>query len=102
MSGTIILSKQKSLDVRTVDFARITSAIRARVSTSPVARGLLESIDDFGMNMISADELSAGEFAEFYGLMKDVRDDFKADHGLTAFFDELLRFIEVDERLGVK
>lgn len=102
MSGTIILSRQKSLDVRTVDFARIASAIRARVSTSPVARQLLESIDDFGMNMISADELSASEFADFYGLMKDVQADLKADHGLTAFFDELLRFIEVDERLGVK
>jgi len=102
MSGTIILSKQESLEVRTVDFARIASAIRARVAMSLVAGQLLESIDDFGMNMISADELSASDFADFHRLMKDVGADFESDHGLTIFFNNLLRIIEADERLGVE
>jgi hypothetical protein len=102
MSGTIILRKQKSLDVRTVDFACIANAIRARASTSPVAKKLLESIDDFGMNMISADELSSSEFSVFRDLMKDVQDGLKDDHGLTDFFDELFRLVAVDERLGAK
>jgi hypothetical protein len=102
MTGTFILSKQRSVDVRTVDFLRIAGAIRTRGLRPSLARKVLESIDDFGMNMIRADELSVSEFVDFHMLMKELQEEFDDLPGFDRLLSELLRLIEADERLGAK
>jgi hypothetical protein len=99
MSGTIFVGKQKSLDIKTVDFIRIVGAIRAHATASPVAKRIVDTVDNFGMNMIFPDELDTADFASFYELMKRVRSDLGADPSLAAFLDQVCRLIESDNRL---
>lgn len=99
MTGTVIVAEHKSFDVRTVDFERIVDALRSRVSYSGVAKKLLQSVDEFGMDMICADELNSIEFKTFYGLLGEIRTEFSNEPGLICFIDQVRQTAEVDERL---
>lgn len=100
MSGTIIISKSKSFDVRTIDFVRIVDILRSLMSRSETATKLLETVDEFGMNMICADELDAAEFTDFAHLMREVcavlRDE---DKGVVDFLELVCASINADSRL---
>lgn len=102
MSGSILVGKETSLDVRTVDFLRILNAIRAHTSTSYAAKEIVESVDNLGINMICIDELGSTDFASLYELMKTVRADLEADQGLATFLDEVCQLIGSDERFNRK
>jgi hypothetical protein len=98
MAGTVIVAKGKSLDVRTIDFERIADALRRRAKGSAVSVKLLQSVDEFGMDMICADELNSVEFMAFYGLLDDVRAELSDSPGLIGFIDQLKTLAQEDER----
>lgn len=100
MSGTIVIDPHTSVDVRTVDFLRIVEALRAERKTSPTADRLLETVDDFGMNMICADELDPAGFAEFATVLSKLQRDIHAEEsGFKDFLENLCSRIAQDERL---
>ena len=100
MSGTIVIDPQISVDVRTVDFLRIVEALRAEGKSSQAAAHLLETVDDFGMNMICADELDPADLADFLGVMRRLQDNTKADEsGFNRFVADLCMLIAQDKRL---
>ncbi|MBI5335347.1 MAG: hypothetical protein HZB72_12300 [Burkholderiales bacterium] len=98
MTGTVIVAKGKSLDVRTVDFELIANLLRQRAKKSAVAAKLLQSTDEFGMDMICADELNAMEFMDFYQLFGEIRDDLSNSPGLVGFIDQVREIALTDER----
>jgi len=101
MSGTIVISKSKSFDVRTIDFVRIVDILRSFKARSETAAELLETVDEFGMNMICADELDAAEFANFAHLMREVSDSLSVeDTGVADFLELVCTSINADERLA--
>lgn len=100
MAGTLLIAKGKSLDVRTIDFEWIADALRRRAPSSEVARKLLQSTDEFGMDMICADELGSAEFKEFYGLLVDIRAELPNEQGLAGFIDKVCLMAQEDERLA--
>jgi hypothetical protein len=100
MSGTIVIDPQTSVDVRTVDFLRIVEAVRAEKNTSHAAIRLLESVDDFGMNMICADELDAADLADFVEILRKLQANTRSDEsGFHRFVADLSNLIAQDERL---
>jgi len=100
MSGTIVLSKQKSFDVRTVDFIRIAGVLRSFESQSETAKKLLQTVDEFGMDMLCADDLSAKDFAEFGRLLKQVRMTLGGEEvGLKEFLDIVCAHVDADARI---
>jgi hypothetical protein len=100
MSGTIVIDPQTSVDVRTVDFLRIVEALRAEKNRSPAANRLLETVDEFGMNMICADELTAAEFADFASVLKKLQSDSQPDEsGFKRFLTDLCNLIAQDKRM---
>lgn len=72
MSGTIVIGPTKSMDIRTVDFLRLVEALRAMKGRSRTATKSLESVDEYGMNMICADELAPTELREFGQLVEEI------------------------------
>jgi hypothetical protein len=98
MAGTILIHKDKSMDVRTIDFEKILESLRQHAKTSAVAASLLQTKDDFGMDMICADELSALDFTDFYHLLGEIRKDFQNSPGLMAFIDQVRELAQTDER----
>jgi hypothetical protein len=101
VSGTIVVSKSKSFDVRTIDFVRIVGILRSLLAQSETTKKLLETVDEFGMNMICADELDAAEFADFKRMMTEVRAALGNEEiGLANFLELVCRGINADERLG--
>lgn len=98
MAGTLIIAKGKSLDVRTIDFEWIADALRRRAAGSEVARKLLQSADEFGMDMICADELGPAEFKEFHRLLVNIRAELPAGQGLVGFIDRVCQLVEEDGR----
>lgn len=100
MTGTVIVAKGKSLDVRTIDFEHIVDRLRARAHNSEVARKLIQSVDEFGMDMICADELNAMEFLIFYRLFREIRDELGSGHGLAEFLNRVCQIAQTDERFN--
>ena len=98
MAGTVIVAKGKSLDVRTIDFERIADALRHHAESSAVAVKLLQSKDEFGMDMICADELSSVEFGDFYALLGDIRAELSDSPGLIDFIDQVRELAQADKR----
>jgi len=98
MAGTVIVAKGKSLDVRTIDFERIADALRRRAKGSAVSVKLLQSVDEFGMDMICADELNSAEFMDFFELLDDVRTELSDSPGLIGFIDQVRAVAQEDER----
>jgi hypothetical protein len=97
MTGTIVISTRKSVDMRTVDFVRIVKVLRCFVERSQTAKKLIETVDKFGVNMICADELNPAEFAEFVALMKDVGATLgKDDVDLSNSLEEVYTLIDTD------
>lgn len=101
MAGTIIISKGKSFDIRTVDFEDIVQSIRSRQNSNKVAKKILAAIDDFGMDIICVSELNSIEFKEFYSLMSDVRDDFPRAIDVLNYIGMVLQATEADSRFSV-
>ena len=101
MAGTIIIAKGKSLDVRTVDFERIADALRRRAESSPVSVKLLQSKDEFGMDMICADELNHADFMGFCRLLDDIRAELSDSPGLINFIDQVRELAQADERFHI-
>jgi hypothetical protein len=100
MSGTIVIDPQTSVDVRTVDFLRIVEALRAEGKSSPAAARLLETVDDFGMNMICADELNAADLADFLKVLMRLQDNTRLDEsGFNRFVTDLCILVAQDVRL---
>lgn len=100
MSGTIVISKEESFDVRNVDFVRIVNALRSKIAESPIAGRLLETVDEFGINMICADDFDSIEFKDFAALMRMIGSAFSdEDKELLAFIDDVYVCINRDERL---
>lgn len=98
MTGTVIVAKGKSLDVRTIDFERIADALRHHARSSVIAAKLLQSIDEFGMDMICADELGPMEFMDFYSLLGAIRTEITNSPGLVNFIDQVRNLAQTDER----
>ncbi|HEX8615132.1 MAG TPA: hypothetical protein VF800_27945 [Telluria sp.] len=99
MSGTIVISKKNSFDVRNVDFVLIVNALRSKIAHSAIAEKLLETVDDFGMNMICADDLNSIEFQNFACLIREVCSTFNGeDKELHTFLEAVYTCIEQDER----
>ncbi|TDM05469.1 MAG: hypothetical protein C4K60_11870 [Ideonella sp. MAG2] len=98
MAGTVIVAKGRSLDVRSIDFERIADAFRRRAKDSTISVKLLQSLDDFGMDMICADELNSKEFMDFFELLDDVRADISDSAGLIGFIDQVKAVAQADER----
>jgi hypothetical protein len=98
VTGTIIVAKGKSLDVRNIDFERIADALRRRAKDSPVSLKLLQSVDEFGMDMICADELNSADFMKFFGLLDDFRAELSDSPGLIEFIDQVRAVAQEDER----
>lgn len=87
--------------MRTIDFVRIAEILRSYAGTSSVAAKLIETVDEFGMNMICADELSSTEFREFFELMRKVAFSLgNEENGLGGFIRALLSSMQADERLS--
>lgn len=100
MSGTIVIDPQTSVDVRTVDFLRIVDALRIEKHNSSAASRLLETVDDFGMNMLCADELNATDLADFAGILQKLQENSQSDEtGFYRFLADLRSLIAQDERL---
>lgn len=100
MSGTIVIDPHTSVDVRTVDFLRIVEALRTERKTSPAANRLLETVEDFGMNMICADELDAADLSNFAAILRKLQHESISDEsGFNAFLEDLCNRIAKDERL---
>lgn len=100
MTGTVILAKGKNFDVRTIDFEWIAESLRWRAKNSEVAKKVLQSMDEFGMDMICADELGAEELIEFHRLLADVRSDLVGENGLVDFLEKICEAIQEDERFS--
>lgn len=101
MSGTIIINKDKSFDVRTTDFSRIVAVLRYLSSHSETATKLLKTVDQFGMNMICADDLDSAEFTNFAQSMREVCAVLgEEDAGLSDFLASVNASIRVDDRLA--
>jgi hypothetical protein len=98
MAGTMIVAKGKSLDVRAVDFELIADALRSRVGRSDVAMKLLQSVDEFGMDMICADELNSIEFKEFYDFLDDIREELADSPGVVDFINQVRLAVQSDIR----
>lgn len=99
MTGTVIISKNKSFDVRNIDFEFITDVLRSIANNSDLSKKLLQSKDEFGMDMLCADDLDAKEFFEFYGLLLEIRKKIRNDSGLAFFVDKICEAAQEDERL---
>ncbi|AJQ92699.1 hypothetical Protein YC6258_00649 [Gynuella sunshinyii YC6258] len=95
-----MLSKQKTFDVRTVDFNFIVNILRNKVGDTEFGKGLLETIDVFGMNMICVDELDANGLNKFDGFLKELAASLeKENKGLSKFLAAVCAEIELDERV---
>lgn len=100
MSGTIMIGPETSIDVRTVDFFRIVEALRSESANWSTASRLLETIDNFGMNMICADELDAADFSQFAGVLEKLQDNNQSDESdFNRFLTDLRSLIARDKRL---
>lgn len=100
MTGTVILAKGKHFDVRTIDFEWIAESLRWCAKNSEVAKKVLQSMDEFGMDMICADELGSEELIEFHRLLADVRSDLVGENGLVDFLEKICEAIQEDERFS--
>lgn len=99
MSGTIIISKHKSFDVRTIDFYHIINALRSQTEHSETAKMLIETFDKFGMNMLCADELNAHELKKFGALLREMKSKLEPkDEGLAVFFEMICAQIDAEAR----
>jgi hypothetical protein len=102
MSGTIVISPSKSIDVRTVDFLRLIEVLRSMKGRSPIVPKLLESVDELGMNMICVDELDSAELGEFDRLVKEIGYSLPGDGaGLAEYLDDVHSLIILDNRFIV-
>jgi len=100
MSATIMLSENKTFDVRTVDFNLIVNALRINTRGSEISKGLLETIDVFGMNMICVDELDASGLKIFGELLKEFGATLGTENmGLFEFIENVCAEIDLDERV---
>jgi len=99
MTGTVLVAKGKSFDVRTVDFERVAQALRIRAESSEVVKKLLRMTDQFGVDMICADELNSAEFRDFYRLLGEIRAELSDTPGLVAFIDQIFQWAQSDARL---
>ena len=101
MSGTIVVGKNIFFDVRTVDFVRIVDVLRSFAACSDTAAKLLVTVDEFGMNMICADELTPAEFKNFAQLMRAIcivlADE---ENGVVNLLEMVCSVINEDERLA--
>ena len=99
MSGTILLSKQHTFDVRTVDFNLIVSGLRCKVGESEIGKKLLETVDEFGMNMICVDEFDANELKVFGDFLREFGEHQRTENkGLSEFIEMVCAQIDIDGR----
>lgn len=100
MAGSVVISRGVSFDIRTIDFLRVVDIFRSSAANSSTAAKLVETIDQFGVNMICADELCAAEFRKFAQLMREVRVAVgDQDKGMADFLELVCSRIDEDERI---
>lgn len=79
---------------------RIVEALRAEQKTLARAGRLLETVDDFGMHMICADELDAVDLANFAAILRKLQLNKNSDEvGFNNLLEDLCNRIAQDERL---
>lgn len=98
MSGTIVIDAATFVDVRTIDFLRIVEALRAEHARSAAIDRLLVTVDEYGLNMICADQLDAAGLASFAAVLETLRHNVD-DDGIKGFLADLTTLIGRDERL---
>lgn len=99
MSGTIVIGPSKSIDVRTVDFLRLVEALRSMKGRSQTVMKLLQSVDEYGMNMICADELGPTELREFDQLIEEIGAMIPAHgKGLAEYLNDVHSLIISEDR----
>jgi len=99
MSGTIVIGPTKSMDVRTVGFLRLVEALRSMRGRSQTATKLLESVDEYGMNMICADGLDPAELRKFDLLVEEIGSMAPVDDtGLVQYLNNVRSLIISDGR----
>lgn len=98
MTGTIIVAEGRSFDVRTIDFMRIVKALQTRKESTDIAEKLLQSVDEFGINMICAGELNRKEFLDFHCIFTAIRDELLREEGMAQFLERVCHAAEADER----
>jgi len=87
------------MDVRTVDFLRLVEALRSMKGRSRTIAKLLESVDEYGMNIICADELDPTELREFAQLVEEIGSMASADDtGLVQYLSSVHSLIISDGR----
>lgn len=101
MTGTIIVSKEESLDVRTVDFAWIVESLREQKQDFPVVERLLRTVDEFCMDMICADELTPSELIDFQILLERILTKIGTGTGIGEFLKKVLLQVDLDIRLRI-
>lgn len=98
MTGTIIFSKGKSLDVRTVDFAWIVESLREQEQDFPVLERLLRTVDEFGMDMVCADELTQSELGDFQVALDRILTKIGTGNGIGEFLKKVVQQVDLDIR----
>ena len=101
MTGTIIVSKEESLDVRTVDFAWIVESLREQKQDFPVVERLLRTVDEFSMDMICAEELTPSELIDFQILLERILTKIGTGTGIGEFLKKVLLQVDLDIRLRI-
>lgn len=72
--------------------------MRDRIGEYEVAIKVLRSVDEFGMDMICADEFNAKELVAFHRLLKDIGSGFLNSPGLLNFLNQVIVMVEEDDR----
>jgi hypothetical protein len=98
MTGIIIVSKGKSLDVRTIDFDWIVESLREQKQDFPILERLLRTVDEFGMDMICADELTPSEFSDFQVALERILTPIGTKSGIGEFLKKVLHQVDLDTR----
>lgn len=98
-----MLSKNKSFDVRTIDFKLIVSALRSKFGGSELGEKLLENVDVFGMNMICVDELNSDELKLFGSFLREFgKKQISENIGLYEFVEDVCSQLYDDERIVLR
>ena len=101
MSGTILVSRGNLVDIRTVGFEWLAEEIRSRSSTFKIAKELLQSVDEFGMDMICADELDSSGFKNFNLLMEEIFSHAPENKSFVKFIEEARKIMNNDARMSL-
>lgn len=106
MAGAILVGERGDISIGTIPFTLIVNRIRSSFlpEEGDVAKKVFSPIDDGGMDVISAIDLSSDEFRTFAAAVEEVYRACNADGNLIvheSVWREILDAIQMDSRYAV-